>query len=104
VQHPIALPSLSDAFATLLAAEQDEPRPTVTPVWPVAGTAIPAPEPPPAPVPPPLDMDDVVDRVTRRVLDRLADSMLREAVADLTSAVAERLVREEIERIKSSIK
>jgi cell pole-organizing protein PopZ len=49
-------------------------------------------------------MDDVVERVTRRVLDRLADSMLHDAVADLTSAVAERLVREEIERIKSSIK
>jgi CheY-like chemotaxis protein len=103
-QHPVVLPSLSDAFAALLAAEQNEAHPTVVPVWPVAGTSAPAPEPPPAPAPPLLDMDDVVDRVTRRVLDRLADSMLRDAVADLTSAVAERLVREEIERIKSSIK
>ena len=106
VQHPVALPSLSDAFAALLAAEQNEPHPTVAPVWPVAGTSMPAPEPPPAPAPPPppVDIDDVVERVTRRVLDQLSGTAIRDAVADVTSSIAERLVREEIERIKSAIK
>ena len=43
--------------------------------------------------------------MTRRVLDRLSDHrVVRETVADVVSSIAERLVREEIERIKSSIK
>ena len=43
-------------------------------------------------------------RSRRRVLDRLSDRVVRETVADLVSSIAERLVREEIERIKASIK
>jgi hypothetical protein len=42
--------------------------------------------------------------VTRRVLERLSDTVFRDAVADIASKTAERLVREEIERIKASIK
>jgi predicted transcriptional regulator len=41
--------------------------------------------------------DDLVDQVTRRVLDRIGDGVVRDVVLD----VAERLVREEIERIKA---
>jgi CheY-like chemotaxis protein len=43
--------------------------------------------------------DDLVDRVSRRVLEQLTDRAVRETVATL----AERLIREEIERIKASI-
>ena len=97
-QHPIILPSIADAFATLLAAEQNQPRPAVAPVWPVAGSSL------PAAAQPPVDTDALAERVTRQVLERLSGTALRDAVADVTSSIAERLVREEIERIKSSIK
>ena len=48
--------------------------------------------------------EDAIEEITRRVLDRLSDRVVRETVADLVSHIAERLVREEIERIKASIK
>jgi CheY-like chemotaxis protein len=72
-----ASPSLAEAFAALLAAEQGRPHgaPAIAPVLP----------------------DDLVDQVTRRVLDRIGDGVVRDVVLD----VAERLVREEIERIKA---
>jgi hypothetical protein len=44
-----------------------------------------------------------VEQVSRRVLEQLTDSVVRAAVPDIVSAIAERLVREEIERIKASI-
>ena len=94
VAHPptpaAPLPPLADAFAALLAAERSAPAPAATPVWP---------PPPAASVP-----VDLVEQVTRSVLDRLSDRIVRETVRDIVSAVAERLVREEIERIKSNIK
>jgi len=43
--------------------------------------------------------DDLVDRVSGRVLEQMTDRAVRETVA----TIAERLVREEIERIKASI-
>jgi predicted transcriptional regulator len=43
--------------------------------------------------------DDLVDRVSSRVLEQLTDRAVRETVATL----AERLIREEIERLKASI-
>jgi CheY-like chemotaxis protein len=73
-----APPSLAEAFAALLAAEQGK-------------------------VPPPLPLndaalrDDVVEEVTRRVVERMTDKAARDVALD----VAERVVREEIERIKS---
>jgi hypothetical protein len=90
--NPPPLPALADAFAALLAAEQGEPHPSTTGIWPasLAPTA--------------AVRDELVDDVTRRVLDRLSDTVVREAVADIASKVAERLIREEIERIKASIK
>jgi CheY-like chemotaxis protein len=90
--HPPALPSLPDAFAALLAAEQVNGEPAAD-LWP----ATPAPE-------PAAIGDDVIEEVVRRVLDRLSDAVVRDAVAEATSKVAERLVREEIERIKASIR
>jgi hypothetical protein len=54
--------------------------------------------------PPRLAVDDeLVERVARRVLERLADHVVREEIAERVAAVAERLVREEIERIKAAI-
>jgi CheY-like chemotaxis protein len=92
------LPSLADAFAALLAAEQGEPLPATAPRWP--GTANAA----PSDTGTALDTDALVEDITARVLDRLSDQVVRETVAEIVSRVAEQLVREEIERIKASIK
>jgi hypothetical protein len=86
VSSPIsAPPSLVDAFAALLSAEQRlQIGPSAAPgqqgAAPSAGTVI---------------SDQVVDEIAQRVLARLSDQT-RPTVLD----VAERLVREEIERIK----
>ena len=82
------LPALAEAFAALLAAEQNTAAPPGTAPWP----------------PPPAISDELVERVAQRVLEELSDRVVRETVADLVSTIAERLVREEIERIKSAIK
>ena len=52
----------------------------------------------------PVVTDELVEQVTRRVLDHLSDRVVRETVAEIVSQIAERLVREEIERIKASLK
>jgi CheY-like chemotaxis protein len=98
---PAALPSLADAFAALLASEQSGPLSDMAFTWP----ATMAPPVPPAPVAPaPVEVtEDLVEAVTRRVLDRLSDQVVREAVSDIVSKVAERLISEEIARIKSAI-
>jgi CheY-like chemotaxis protein len=86
---------LADAFAALLAAEEQESvsgAPPALPVWRAASSDG------------PLATDDLIERVTERVLERLSDRAVRESAAEIVSRIAERLVREEIERIKSSIK
>jgi CheY-like chemotaxis protein len=70
-------PSLAEAFATLLSAEQGRT---------VSASAL-------SPV-----SDDVVEDIVKRVIQRMGDRAVRETVTD----IAERLVREEIERIKSA--
>jgi CheY-like chemotaxis protein len=75
---PVPAPSLAQAFATLLATEQGK-------VGPLAHGAQPVTE-------------DVIDQVTRRVIEQLGDRSVRDIVLE----VAERLVREEIERIKAN--
>ena len=78
---PVSQPapvSLAEAFATLLAAEHGQ---AAAPVG-LRQNATPAP--------------DVVDDIVRQVLDRLHQDDMRRAVLD----AAERLVREEIDRIK----
>jgi CheY-like chemotaxis protein len=72
----LALPPLSEAFAALLAAEQGRP------VAPAAFPAVP---------------EETLDEIVRRVIDRMSADTIRRTVVE----VAERLVREEIERIKS---
>jgi CheY-like chemotaxis protein len=89
---PPTLPPLADAFAALLAAEQSAPPSSTGAVWPASGPASVA------------VTDDVIEQVTRRVIDRLTDRVVRETVSEKILSVAERLVREEIDRIKSAIK
>ena len=76
-------PGLADTFATLLAVEQGE----------LPASAL---------LPPPRSGDDeLVDRIARRVVEQLGDRAVRDLAADIVSRTAERLVREEIERIKT---
>jgi CheY-like chemotaxis protein len=92
IHASLVIPPLADVFAALLAAEQSAPgraEPAVRVAWPTGPvTAVPA---------------DIVETVTRRVLHQLSDRVVRETVAERVSAIAERLVREEIARIKKSM-
>jgi CheY-like chemotaxis protein len=72
------IPALADAFAALLAAEQSQP--------------IALSQPRPATV-----SDEVIEDIVQRVISRMGDHAVRTTVVD----VAERLVREEIHRIKT---
>jgi CheY-like chemotaxis protein len=92
---PAALPALPDAFAALLAAEQHEPIPQAV-TWPTAPTSSASSN--------GALSEEAIEQIARRVLGRLSDQVVRDTVAELVSAVAERLVQEEIERIKASIK
>jgi len=73
------LPTLAEAFAALLAAETGR---TVMPA-PLSRAAV---------------DDDLVEQVTRRVIERLGERMVRDVVIE----VAERLVAEEVARIKAA--
>ena len=79
-------------LAINVAAEQNAPKPPAPATWPAAAHA------------PTANNDDVIDAVTERVLARLSDRVSHDAVRDIVSAIAERLIREEIERIKASIR
>jgi CheY-like chemotaxis protein len=74
---PAIAPTLAEAFAALLAAEQGKVAAPQT----IDQAAL---------------RDDVVEEVTKRVVERMTDT----AVRDIVSQVAERLVRDEIARIK----
>ena len=73
-----AIPSLAEAFASLLSAERGRP---------IAASTVGA--------QPPIS-DEKIEEVVRRVVASMADRTIRDTVVD----VAERLVREEIDRIK----
>ena len=77
-----------DAFNALLAMEQGEARPSVRSHSAPAGPAV--------------ITDELVDEITRRVVERLAPGTARELVKQIVGDVAERLVREEITRIKTA--
>ena len=79
---------IADAFMALLALEQGEPG-----AHPVRLTTRPDEV---------VVTDAMVDEVVRRVLERLAPDAARAVVVEVVSEVAERLVREEIARIRSS--
>jgi CheY-like chemotaxis protein len=92
----------------LASLTEFDPVPQAVAVEPaVASASIEAPDERSAPsqAPPPAAVSEaLIEAVTRRVLERLSDTVVRDAVADIASKTAERLVREEIERIKASIK
>jgi CheY-like chemotaxis protein len=93
---PRGLPSVADAFAAILSAEQNGAG--ARPEWPALQPPTPA---PPAPAEPVIS-DDVIERIARRVIEQLSDQIVRETVANIASETAERLVKEEIERIKAA--
>jgi len=84
---------VADMFAALFAAEQGE---EVAPAAPYQAPSRPSGA--PATV-----TDSLVDEVTRRVVERLAPDAANELVAQIVSEVAERLIREEISRIKAAV-
>ena len=88
--QPAGLPPLADAFAALLAAEEDEPVGAHMQLWPTPPAA--------------GGNDALIEEVTRRVLERLSDQVVRETVGEIVSRVAEELVRQEIERIKAQLR
>ena len=78
---------IADAFSALIALEQGEPG--AKPVRLTTESAQ------------PVITDALIDEVARRVLERLAPDAARDAVVRVVSEVAERLVREEIARIRN---
>jgi hypothetical protein len=92
------LPELAEAFAALITTAPSE----------TIGLQLQAATPFASPLttfsPDAQISDELVDRVAARVLERMSDQALRETIVGLVSSTAERLVREEIERIKGSIK
>jgi len=88
-----APPALADAFAAFLAAEDQTQARQATPL-PQSGVSSPA----------PAIGEDVIEQIAQRVLARLSDRFVRETVADVVSSIAERLIREEIERIKAAVR
>jgi hypothetical protein len=78
--------ALATTFATLLAVEQGELPPSA--LQPAAASR---------------DDDALVDRIVRRVVEQLSDRAVRDLAGEIVSRTAERLVREEIDRIKSSL-
>jgi CheY-like chemotaxis protein len=50
----------------------------------------------------PVITEEVIEEVVARVLERLSDRVVRETVTDIVSSTAERLVQEEIDRIKTN--
>jgi CheY-like chemotaxis protein len=78
---------IADAFSALIALEQGEPG-----AKPVRLTTE---------SPQPVITDALIDEVARRVLERLAPGVARDVVVQVVSEIAERLVREEIARIRS---
>jgi CheY-like chemotaxis protein len=84
VGNPIA-----DAFSALFAVEQGDADPASVRAGstPTQGLRL---------------TDDVIEEITRRVVERLAQGPHRSLVADIVSETAERLVREEIARIRGA--
>jgi CheY-like chemotaxis protein len=88
---PAHMPGIAQAFSALFAAERGE---TAAEIPSFIGPA----------AMPQSSIDDLVERVTRQVLERMSDRVVRDTVTEVVSRVAERLVRDEIERVKATLK
>lgn len=86
---------IADAFHALLEAEQGRPR-----SMDVRPAAAPPVSPPARPAGPEIS-DDLIERVTQRVIERLVPHAAREMVAAIVTEVAERIVREEMARVRA---
>jgi CheY-like chemotaxis protein len=75
--------TMADAFSALLTLEQGGSS-RAPDEWPTALTAL-------------------VDEMTRRVAEQVADRIIREVARDIVTRVAERVVREEIDRLRQDI-
>jgi CheY-like chemotaxis protein len=85
---PVRGNALAHAFTLILAVEQGELDSDAIKIGPVS---------------PRIEItDELVDRMTRQVLARLAPGVARNLVAEIVSEVAERLVHEEIQRIRNA--
>ena len=84
-EDPAAPTSLASAFAAILAEERGE-----------GAASLPAGPKLPATIP-----DALIEEIARRVVATLTDKVLREEVTARVLEVAERLISEEIERIKA---
>lgn len=97
--------TLGDAFSALLAAEQGEPSAAALPASAFSASAlvseVPHPHHPPAPAPQPVISEELLETVIRKVLEQMSDRLVRELVGPKVLDVAERLVREEINRLRA---
>jgi len=80
---------IADVFSALFAVEQGEADAAPIRLAPSQPSAA-------------VVTDELIDEVTRRVVQKLAPGAANDMVAKIVSEVAERLVREEIARIKSA--
>ena len=78
--------TIAGVFSALLAAEQGE-----TGAAPVRLALAPA---------PPAITDELIQEITRRVIERLAPGAVRDVVSDVVREMSERLIREEIARLR----
>ena len=81
VPAPATIPTLADAFTALLSAEQN--------IASSRGDASRS-----------RTLDDQIHAAVRRVLEETSDRLVRDLAHEILTKVAERIVREEIERIK----
>jgi CheY-like chemotaxis protein len=100
--------TLGDAFSALLAAEQGEPSAAALPPSAFVASSLVSEShahhhhpPQPAAAPAPAISEELLETVIRRVLEQMSDRLVRELVGPKVLDVAERLVREEIARIKA---
>jgi hypothetical protein len=92
LEGPSGRSIIADAFSALFAAEQGEPG--AVPVR-LAGNGS-----------APVITDAAIDDVARRVIQRLAlgsSDQMQTVVKEIVSTIAERLVREEIDRIRRNV-
>jgi len=92
IQPSVHPPGIAQAFSALFAAERGEAAP-----GPIPGLYG-------APALAQASLDDLVERVTQQVLERLSDRVVRDTVTEIVSRVSERLVRDEIDRVKATLK
>ena len=106
VQHPASTDvTLGDAFSALLAAEQGDPSAAALPASAFAASALVSEVPHPHPAhnaqPAPAISEELLETVIRRVLEQMSDRLVRELVGPKVLDVAERLVREEISKLRA---